>query len=162
MKKIIFVEDDEDLRREAQTQLTAGGYIFQSADISQTMKLDYWKSVGITNEYLVALDLNLSKAGVSFNGIDAFRTLRRAKETGILPGLEYVLIQTSVKGEASPANANPEFVTNRLFRVYGQEKAQNPVTRVIESENYGANLKSMIDNIFKGEVKQLNERFYRR
>ena len=146
MRRIFLLEDDQNLVAQAQAAL-ATAYQFNEVLLSEGNSVLYWTSLGLTANDLPVLDLNL-KSG--YSGKDVLRLLEREKRKGTLNGLEQVVVATSMKQEISPGSVNPDIALLDGFKVYGLEKGK-------EGGSYGSSLAAIIETIYAGIAKPLNE-----
>ncbi len=116
----------------------------------------YWRELGVGAEDLVVLDLNFKnyvdpdtrqRIALSFSGKDVLRVLDADKKRGGLPGLERVLIATSMKAEVDPKQVSPDIALLDGFKVYGLEKAIGQNGQIM---GYGRSLAEKIHQIYEG------------
>ena len=151
-KRIIMVEDDQRLVAEATPRLIVGGYTPFNTKLEETNTIEYWKKVNPTKDDLVVMDLNFKLAGVNFSGLTVLNLLNREKQRGQLPGLEQVLVATSLKRQLD----SPDICLDlTAYRVYGLEKAVGPNNQVV-SGSYANSLVDTIDKVYAGTARQLN------
>ena len=151
-KRIIMVEDDQRLVAEATPRLIVGGYTPFNTKLEETNTIEYWKKVNPTKDDLVVMDLNFKLAGVNFSGLTVLNLLNREKQRGQLPGLEQVLVATSLKQQLN----SPDICLDlTAYRVYGLEKAMGPNNQVV-SGSYANSLVDTIDKVYAGTARQLN------
>ena len=151
-RRIIMVEDDQRLVAEATPRLIVGGYTPFNTKLEETNTIEYWKKVNPTKDDLVVMDLNFKLAGVNFSGLTVLNLLNREKQRGQLPGLEQVLVATSLKRQLD----SPDICLDlTAYRVYGLEKAVGPNNQVV-SGSYANSLVDTIDKVYAGTARQLN------
>ena len=151
-KRIIMVEDDQRLVAEATPRLIVGGYTPFNTKLEETNTIEYWKKVNPTKDDLVVMDLNFKLAGVNFSGLTVLNLLNREKQKGQIPGLEQVLVATSLKRQLD----SPDICLDlTAYRVYGLEKAVGPNNQVV-SGSYANSLVDTIDKVYAGTARQLN------
>ncbi len=151
-RRIIMVEDDQNLLQEAQARLMAGGYTPLLAKIEETNTVNYWIGINLTKDDLVVMDLNFKLARVSFSGIDVLRMLDTEKMRGQLPGLEQVLVATGTKGQLSSVDIRLDLTK---YNVYGIEKAMSADGKAVVG-SYGQSLLNAVNDIYRGKGKILN------
>jgi len=151
-RRIIMVEDDQRLVAEATPRLIVGGYTPFNTKLEETNTIEYWKKVNPTKDDLVVMDLNFKLAGVNFSGLTVLNLLNREKQKGQIPGLEQVLVATSLKRQLD----SPDICLDlTAYRVYGLEKAVGPNNQVV-SGSYANSLVDTIDKVYAGTARQLN------
>ncbi len=131
-------------------------YDFLQAELPQTNNGLYWRGLEIGREDLIVLDLNFKnyinpitreKTHLSFSGKEVLRVLEQEKKIAQLPGLERVLIATSMRAEVDPKQVSPDIALVDGFNVYGLEKAVGPNGQII---GYGRSLAEKIHQIYEG------------
>ena len=151
-RRIIMVEDDQRLVAEATPRLIVGGYTPFNTKLEETNTIEYWKKVNPTKDDLVVMDLNFKLAGANFSGLTVLNLLNREKQKGQIPGLEQVLVATSLKRQLD----SPDICLDlTAYRVYGLEKAVGPNNQVV-SGSYANSLVDTIDKVYAGTARQLN------
>src|SRR3989338_1080337 len=151
-KRIIMVEDDQRLVAEATPRLIVGVYTPLHTKLEETNTIEYWKKVNPTKDDLVVMDLNFKLAGVNFSVLTVLNLLNREKQRGQIPGLEQVLVATSLKRQLD----SPDICLDlTAYRVYGLEKAVGPNNQVV-SGSYANSLVDTIDKVYAGTARQLN------
>ena len=155
--RILLVEDDNNLAEQAMQMLQKESYEPLRVQIEYAMEFSEWQSYGITPRDLVVLDLNFKIAGVKYSGKDVLKVLENGKQRGILPGLEKILIATSMKAEVDPRQVSPDiaFIDERI-KMYGLEKGVNQTTRMVDSQGYAVSLLAAIHEIYQGQRSILN------
>ena len=181
-RRIIMVEDGQRLVAEATPRLIVGGYTPFNTKLEETNTIEYWKKVNPTKDDLVVMDLNFKLAGVNFSGLTVLNLLNREKQKGQIPGLEQVLVATSLKRQLDSPDICLDLTAYRVYglekvwvekslkqqlnspdicldltayRVYGLEKAVGPNNQVV-SGSYANSLVDTIDKVYAGTARQLN------
>ncbi len=158
--RIILCEDDRTLLSEAQVMLTTRGYTPFIAKLSNIFAIDYWKRANLTTDDLIVMDLNfkdytdsktLEKVTLNYSGLNVLTLLN--KEKSQLPGLEQVLVATSLRNQLT----SPDLCLDiDQFRVYGLEKAVSGDRKTVNIQSYGQALVATIDAIYAHKVKPIN------
>lgn len=178
MGKGYIVEDDRELIVRANGSLTRGTIPnfplteIVEADLEEANKSDYWRSLNITSEDIIILDLNLQRATVGgvkvvgrtiaggsrpgYSGFDVLRLLQESKRRGELTELERVLVATSIARTVRPRSVNPHLAFATGFDVYGMEKGVD-ATGKVDSRGYAQGLLATIARIYRGEIAPLNQ-----
>ena len=154
-KKFFFVEDDENLKKQARPALTAAGYDIVDVEVRLAMDPNYWKKLEIKTEDAVGLDLNFTLADVSYSGLEMFSLLSEERQKGELKGLVRVLVQTSIAGQISGSTVHPDFVIQPThsrggFDVGAYEKSVNPVTGQVLVASYRHGLVRALSDLYAG------------
>lgn len=178
MGKGYIVEDDRELVVRANGPLTKGVMPnfplteIIEIDLENANQADYWKSLGITGDDVVILDLNLQRATVGgvkvvgrtiaggsrpgYSGFDVLKRLQESKRGGELPELERVLVATSIARTVRPRSVSPDLAFATGFDVYGMEKGVD-ATGKVDSRGYAQGLLATIARIYRGEIAPLNQ-----
>ncbi len=151
--RIFVMEDEKELITEARGALSPE-YQVGEVDVSQANNLGYWQGLGIMPEDLVVLDLNLREP--TYSGLDVLRRLEDGKRRGNLPGLDKVLVATSIRGQVNPANPSGDIALTTGFDVYGLEKGVDASGRITPA-GYGASLADKVESIYAGSDTPLND-----
>ncbi len=121
-------------------------YRLRRVDLPHANERKYWNKLEITTNDTVVLDLNFNnyrdihtreKRVVDFTGKDVLKVLEAEKRKRSLPGLERVLVATSLPLEVDSANPAAFYVGIQGFDLYGMEKGRDIQGRVI---GYGRSL----------------------
>ena len=159
--RIILCEDDRALLGEAQVMLITKGYTPFIAKLSNIFTIDYWKRMSPTKDDLIVMDLNFkdytdSKTGqrvtLNYSGLDILKLLNKEQKTQ-LPGLEQVLVATSLKNQLTSPYLCLDIGN---FKLYDLEKAVSGDRKTINVRSYGQALVDKIDAIYAKTAKPIN------